>query len=329
MIDIFSVAVYNKLVNYIWRCEMNTQNFKAAVENAAKEIGIDLIGFASRSRFEGVEPQHNPFSIFPEGKTVIMLGKRICRGALRGVEEGTNFGDYALFGRNWLEDEVLSIACYDLVNFIEDNGWEACPVFPNPPELGPQGVSVAEDRPAPNVYPDFDYAAVACGIGEIGLNGLLLTPKFGSRQRFHMIITDAEIESSPLLEGNICDACGQCAKSCPLGAIDADNTSEIDICGKKMRVANINYDVCKACKNGARVNRLAANAKPDRIAALCNRTCLCHLEEEQLLSNKFENSFRQREAWSIGGSGVVADRNVEAANVLGGSFSKDGNRGAK
>ena len=113
-----------------------------------------------------------------------------------------------------------------------------------------------------------------------------------------------------------------------LNTFTSQETAAIDT-SKKMRVANINYDVCKACKNGAHVNRLAANAKPDRLAALCNRTCLCHLEEEQLLSNKFENSFRQREAWSIGGSGVVADRNVEAANVLGGSFSKDGNRGAK
>lgn len=69
-----------------------------------------------------------------------------------------NFSDYALFGKNWLED----------------NGWEACPVFPNPSELGPQGVAVADGRPAPNVYPDFDYAAVACGLGKIGLNGALV-----------------------------------------------------------------------------------------------------------------------------------------------------------
>ena len=309
---------------------MSTQNFKAAIEEAAKRIGIDMIGFASKARFEGVDPQHNPFSIFPEGKTVIMLGKRICRGALRGVEEGTNFGDYSLFGKNWLEDEFLSLACYDLVRFLEDNGWEACPLFPNPSELGPQGVSVADGRPAPNVYPDFDYAAVAAGLGEIGLNGLFLSPKFGSRQRFHMIITDCEIEETPLFEGQICDGCGKCAAACPLDAIDTENTVEIDICGKKMKVATIHYDICRGCKNGACVNRLAASARPDRVAALCNRTCLCHLEENALLENKFENGFRQREAWSVGGAAQTASgRNVEAANVLGGSFSKDGNRGAR
>ena len=301
---------------------MNTQDFKQLVENAAKKIGIDMIGFASKKRFEGVDPQHNPFSIFPEGKTVIMIGKRICRGSLRGVEEGTNFGDYKLFGKNWLEDEFLALACYDLVSFIEDNGWEACPLFPNPSELGPEGVSVADGRPAPNVYPDFDYAAVACGLGEIGMNGLFLSPKYGSRQRFHMIITDAEIEESPIFEGSVCDACGKCAEVCPLGAIDMNNVSEIDICGKKMKVADINYDICRDCKNGACPNRLAPTAKPDRVAALCNRTCICHLEETDALENTFSEAFRKREAWAIGGNKTKAERETEGHNVLGGQFSK-------
>jgi epoxyqueuosine reductase QueG len=164
-------------------------------------------------------------------------------------------------------------------------------------------------------------------LGEIGLNGLFLTPEFGSRQRFHMILTDAEIEPTPLFEGHICDACGKCAQSCPLGAINVEKTTEINICGKKMQVADINYEICKTCKNGACANRFAVTAKPDRIAALCNRTCVSHLEQNDLLSNKFENPFRQRKAWSVGKAGSVNERNVEAANVLGGSFSKDGNRG--
>ena len=45
---------------------MNTTNFKDEVIAAAKKIGIDLIGFASKARFDGIDAQHNPFSIFPE-----------------------------------------------------------------------------------------------------------------------------------------------------------------------------------------------------------------------------------------------------------------------
>ena len=208
---------------------MNGTDFKSQIIASAKKNGIDLIGFASKERFAGVDAQHNPFSIFPEAQTVIMIGRRICRGALRGVEEGTNFGDYALFGKNWLEDEFLSVSCYNLVNMLEDNGWEACPIFPNPCELAPQGVSVAEGRLAPNVYPDFDYAAVAAGLGQIGMCGLFLSPEYGSRQRFQMIITDAPIEATPVFAGQICDGCGACATSCPLGAIDFESMTEQEI----------------------------------------------------------------------------------------------------
>jgi len=173
-----------------------------------------------------------------------------------------------------------------------------------------------------NVFPDFDYAAVACGIAEIGFSGLVLTPKYGSRQRFHMIITDAELEPTPLLDQSVCDRCGKCADSCPLGAIDREQTEEIDICGKKMTVAKIDYDKCRSCKNGACANRFAAYAKPDRVAALCNRTCLAHLEEQDLLENRFHESFRKRDAWVIGENKSSADAESETHNVLGGAYSK-------
>lgn len=269
------------------------------IQEAVKSQGIDLIGFADKSRFADVPAEHNPFSIFPDGKTVIMLGKRICRGALRGVEEGTNFTDYALFGSQWLDDEFMAIACYEMTRALEDEGWEAVPVFPNPTDIAPMGVPVEEGKPAPNVLPDFDYAAVACGICEISYNGIPFSKEYGSRQRFQMIITDAEIEPSPLLVETVCDKCGKCAEVCPLGAISTTETEEVDICGKKMTVAKIDFNKCRICKNGARLNSLNPSSTPDRVAALCNRTCLCHLEEAKLLKNQFETSFRKRETWAI------------------------------
>lgn len=274
-------------------------DLKKLLESAAKKEGIDLLGFADRSRFAGVAPQNDPFAIFPEGKTVIMLGKRICRGSLRGVEEGTNFGDYNLFGKNWLEDEFLSLACYELTRVLEDQGYEAVPVFPNPSELAPTGISVGDGRPAPNVFPDFAYAAVAAGLCELSYSGLVFSPKFGSRQRFHMIITDAALEPTPLLERSVCDGCRKCADACPLGAISKTQTRTVEICGKRMEIGVVDYELCKACQNGAVKNRFSAACTPDRIAALCNRTCMCHLEETGLVENRFENSFRRSPVWAL------------------------------
>ena len=302
-------------------------DLKQKIEEFSQKEGIDLIGFADKSRFENVDIQHNPFSIFPQAKTVIMIGRRICRGSLRGVEEGTNFGDYQLYGKNWLEDEFLALSAYNLTNFIESNGWEAVPIFPNPPELQPSGIAVAEGKAAPNVYPDFDYAAVACGICTISYNGIVFSKKFGSRQRFHMILTDAELESTPLLEEDVCNLCRSCADACPLGAISKTETEEIEICNKKFTVGKIDYNKCRICQNGAVINRFSETAKPDRIAALCNRTCMCGLEERKILDNTFENKFRIRDTWSIGDDSMSDNHSDEQANVLGGAFSKSGKRG--
>ena len=274
-------------------------DFKEQIKECAQRNGADLIGFASKDRFEGQDPRYNPFSIFPEGNTVILLGRRITRGTLRGTEEGSNFSDYDMFGYRWLDDEFVAQTCYDVVRFIEDNGWEAVPVFPNPKETYGMGVPVAEGRQAPNVVPDFKYAVVACGLGEIGLNGEILTKKYGPRQRFQMIITDAIIEADPITKENVCDKCGKCADICPLGAINKNNLNRIEMCGKIMEVADIDYSLCKVCKNGAKANRLTSGAKPDRLVALCNRTCVCQLEENSRVDNIFENKFRKRRTWGI------------------------------
>ena len=270
---------------------------KKDLKNYAESIGVDLIGFASQKRFEGVVPEENPFTIFPEGKTVILLGKRITRGSLRGVEEGTNFGDYNLFGSSWLDDNFNSLMCYEITRYLENINYEAVPIFPNPTEAKGMGISVAEGKPAPNVTPDFQYAAVACGLGEIGYCGEILTPEYGPRQRWQMVITDAEIEEDPILEENICTNCEKCAKICPLGAITGSKT--VEICGKKMKVGIIDYNLCKKCKNGAFGNRLLKNVKPDRLAALCVRTCIEELEHQKKIKNTFEKPFRKRKAWSI------------------------------
>ena len=65
---------------------------KQELRDFAAQIGVDLIGFAARDRFADVPAEINPFSIAPEAKTVIVMGKRITRGTLRGTEEVREFG---------------------------------------------------------------------------------------------------------------------------------------------------------------------------------------------------------------------------------------------
>jgi ferredoxin len=66
------------------------------------------------------------------------------------------------------------------------------------------------------------HYAVQAGLGQLGLNGQLLTPQAGSRVRIALITTDAELaHDAPKDFGvhKICDSCQVCVRRCPVGAI--------------------------------------------------------------------------------------------------------------
>jgi len=277
-----------------------------ALRSAARAEGADLIGIAPIERFAGVASEHHPASIFPEVRSVIVIGKRITRGCLRGIEEGTQFSLYAIYANNWVPDRFLAVTTVTVASFLEDNRWEAVPLPDLPPETPTMGVSVAPGLPAPNVMVDFADAAVRAGLGEIGLTGELMTPEFGHLQRIQLILTDAELEPSPICTHEVCDQCGECARACPLGAISLEQTSEVEICGKSMKVAQINKEICLRCRNGAMPNRHHPSGRPERLAAACMRACVCNLESKGLLVKEFETPFRKRPPWVIGADGVPA-----------------------
>ena len=229
-----------------------------------------------------------------------MIGRRIPRGAIRGIEEGTQFGLYSMYGYQWLEDRFLAMVTYQAAEFLEDNGFEAVPLPHLPPEIPPMGIPVSEDKPAPNVLMDFNDAAVRAGLGEIDYGGFLLSPEFGPRQRIQIILTEAVLEPDPVHEDVISECTPEEYSSfCPLGAINPDKNETIDIYGRKMVIGQIDYSKCRSCKNGAVGNRYYSGALPDRLGAACARSCIAYLETNGHLSSQFKNTFRQRPAWSI------------------------------
>ena len=193
-----------------------------ALKEHALKSGADLVGIASIDRFAGIAPEHNPAAIFPEARSVVVIGRRITRGTLRGVEEGTQMGIYNLYGADWLDNRFVAITTFRVAEFLEDQRWEAVPLAPLPPQIPPSGVPVKPGLPAPNVMVDIEDAAVRAGLGEIGYCRSFLSPRFGPRQRFQAIITDAELTPDPILQEAICTRCLEPAKICPLAVHFAD-----------------------------------------------------------------------------------------------------------
>ena len=147
----------------------------AEVKAKAKECGADIVGIAPMSRWEGTDKQHDPRYIFPDAKSMIVMGFRIPRGSLRGVEEGTHFLNYATMGYAALNSIYGPMVLWELNRYMEDHGYEAVPManVGGGEAVNPlsgnyrRGWSrpVRHGLPAPDVSVDFRVAAFLAGKG--------------------------------------------------------------------------------------------------------------------------------------------------------------------
>jgi len=65
-------------------------------------------------------------------------------------------------------------------------------------------------------------AAVLAGLGSVGKNNLVITPKYGPRIRWRLLLLDHAAKATGPVEYDPCDGCHvPCRKACPVGAFDA------------------------------------------------------------------------------------------------------------
>lgn len=265
------------------------------VKSIAKQFGADLVGIAPIGRLQYLPPEANPKSIFPHVKSVIVIGRRILRGALRGVEEGTNFGStYSCFGDNYLEKQFLSKTVYELTCYLEKHNIESVPML---------SYKIKGEKNS-NVILDYKVIAQAAGLGETGKGGFFLTSEYGHRQRLAMILVDEAFEGDELKTLSLCANCMACSDGCPLNAVNADKKVLAGLKGHETETFVIDNAICRRCKNGANP-KVDASDDVDRYAAACGRACLVALENK--VSNRFENKFRKRSVWSRDISGSSAE----------------------
>jgi len=93
--------------------------------------------------------------------------------------------------------------------------------------------------------------AIDAGLGEMGRNGLLITPEYGSCVRICKVFTDLPLlPDGPITMGieAACRTCRRCAEACEVGAISSAPEPSFDIAcistRRGVRRWAVNSDLC-------------------------------------------------------------------------------------
>jgi ferredoxin len=208
---------------------------RAALEARAREGMMDLIGVGSVDRFAAVHPMMQPEAHLPGARSVISLGMRYPLAMYENAGR-TKAESYMAMDsyENFSMHAVVLGAAMDLARVLEDFGWQAVPITIRMYRVQPYK-DIAEPWSQ-----DFrnDVAAVAAGLGEIGLNGAVITPQYGTRVMLTSVVTDAPLPADPMYAGPaLCDSCGKCLSACKMKALSAGERDTVEVGGRAFPVA--------------------------------------------------------------------------------------------
>jgi ferredoxin len=289
------------------------------VRRAALEAGADLVGFAPVERFAGAPAELHPRTIFPQVRSAVAVALRHPRGALKAAEEGTYWQAYNC-DAYWFLNEVESVRILRRICLaLEEDGWTAVPV--HNPFRAHVARKTRDDQPAgPDGMLSLRVLGVAAGLGELGLSKVLLTPRFGPRQRVFGVLTDAPLEPTPLFTGKICDECGACVQECEAGAIAAERDVRFSVDGVAYGHGAFDAAKCSKVHRGDDprfspfwTGREAPGEMPEYYKFLdlrfrhrsicvgrgCLRACLDHLEKTGRIEARFRAPLIERPRWKL------------------------------
>lgn len=195
-------------------------DLKRSLRRRCRRMEIPLVGVANVERWEDppfepwVPPEFFPQSIFPEARSVVVIGLPVH---LPVVETAPSIYYRELYTAvNALLDQYT----YRLAAFLNEQGHPSVFV----PRDGYAGVEALLNNPI--AFFSQRHAAFLAGLGTFGVNNTLLTPQYGPRVRFGSVFTAAEIPPDPILPGDLCTRCLQCVRLCPAHALEGGEYPE-------------------------------------------------------------------------------------------------------
>jgi len=196
------------------------------VRELALREGAVLFGIASVDRFQGAPRGHHPAEIVRGARAVITFAIPLVEQAADWEEL---FTDSEIVGpdirKKILQDYLYTEVNYNFINarldqiahrlavFLQARGYRSM-LFPA--TFGPAYREYHDMMPGWMGLFSQRHAAVRAGLGEFGLNNVVVSPQYGPRVRFNSVITQAPLTASPLLQEKVClgTDCGLCVEMC-------------------------------------------------------------------------------------------------------------------
>jgi epoxyqueuosine reductase QueG len=218
-------------------------NLTNKVKEYALNLGASLVGVANIERFEKAPIMMSPKGLMPSAKSVIVCAIHHPDGAMElgGETHPQKFGQYSI---QFVMNQKLDFIAMRLARFLTGLGFDAMPIASS--NIWRYRKFMDLDA---NFAPDMShiYAATCAGLGQLGWNGLTMTPEYGAWNRFVSVITDAPLIATELYDDiKLCDMCGECIRHCPTDAYrkEVNGAKVLEIEDKRYRFANKNLWRC-------------------------------------------------------------------------------------
>ena len=186
---------------------------KREIKALCSKLHIPLVGFASVDRYDTplftpwVPEDFQPGAIVPGTKTVIVIGIPVSLPALETSPSIWYYEEYRAV------NTMLDDATHRIALFLNNKGIASVPI----PRDGYGHISILKDLPV--AFFSHRHAAFLAGLGNFGINNVILTKQFGPRIRFASVFTTAEVPPDPVMEEPLCIECMECVKVCPVHAL--------------------------------------------------------------------------------------------------------------
>lgn len=230
------------------------------VKKFAIRKGADLVGIAPVERFRDYPPQKQPEHLLSEAKSVIVVGVRVLSDMVRPNLLLSALHHITL---NMYHNQIA----FDAGRFLDDHGYRVAVI---PHRIGNLDPDLRSSPDYMKIYPDLfgistRHAAVEAGLGIFGKSRLLVTKRFGPRQRVAAIITDADLAGDEKITSEeslrLCPpSCKACFLACPGKALSPDGINW-QRCNEVIRPHNgmYGYSACSACKLSCPTGRRSRN----------------------------------------------------------------------